>query len=154
MSVRKFEAKKSGLRQSKDGVVISLVIHPSDVSQEILSDPIGQVYMVACAPVDDEPQQPANPSPFDENPFPPDKTLGERALARAAMLIRNDRFQAYSESETFDFEDMKPEERADRFLKERLEIQSKSELLTSDGARSRLDTLADEFLKWERETYG
>ena len=36
-----FEAIKSVLRQSKDGIVISLVIHPSDVPSPLLSDPIG-----------------------------------------------------------------------------------------------------------------
>lgn len=45
-----FEALKYALRQGKDGVILSLVVHPNDLPAEILSAPIGQQWIVALAP--------------------------------------------------------------------------------------------------------
>lgn len=45
-----FEAKKYALRQAKDGVIVSFVVHPNDVVAELLSAPIGEHYVVALAP--------------------------------------------------------------------------------------------------------
>jgi hypothetical protein len=49
----KFEAVKSAYRQTKDGVVISLVIHPNDMSEEVATAPLGQRFAVALVPLTD-----------------------------------------------------------------------------------------------------
>lgn len=43
----KTELKKCGLRQSRDGVVISFVLHPSDITPALVNAPIGTVYLAA-----------------------------------------------------------------------------------------------------------
>lgn len=49
-----FESLKCAMRQSRDGVVISLVIHPSDVTAELMSLPIGARMAVKWATIEDE----------------------------------------------------------------------------------------------------
>ena len=49
-----FEAVKSSLRQTKDGISITLVIHPSDVPRDLLNDSIGQRYMVGMGKLSEE----------------------------------------------------------------------------------------------------
>lgn len=44
------EAVKCALRQSKDGVVVSFVLHPNDDASHLLSMPIGQRVMLAVQP--------------------------------------------------------------------------------------------------------
>lgn len=54
------EAKKYGLRQSRDGVILSFVLHPDDVTNAILLAPVGQRGMLAFVPIgdDEKPEQP------------------------------------------------------------------------------------------------
>lgn len=49
-----FEAKLHGFRRTQDGVVISYVIHPNDLSSEIALAPLGTRYMVAFAEIADD----------------------------------------------------------------------------------------------------
>lgn len=49
-----FEALKVSLRQSKDGINITLAIHPDDVEAELMADPIGSRYHVWVERVDDD----------------------------------------------------------------------------------------------------
>lgn len=41
-----FEAKKIAYRQTKDGVVVSLLCHPNDVPSELATAELGTVYMI------------------------------------------------------------------------------------------------------------
>ena len=77
-----FEAKKYAYRQTKDGMVLSFVLHPDDVPKEMATAPIGQRYMVACAQIDDH-----------ENPIRPRATTdAEKALARANLICRDETY--------------------------------------------------------------
>lgn len=49
-----FEAKLHGFRRTQDGVVVSYVVHPSDVSAELATAPLGTRYMVAVAEMGDD----------------------------------------------------------------------------------------------------
>lgn len=49
-----FEAKKHAYRQTQDGVVISFVVHPNDVSPEIATAALGTRYMVGLAEIGDD----------------------------------------------------------------------------------------------------
>lgn len=50
-----FEAKKHAYRQTQDGVVVSFVIHPNDVPADLATAPLGTVYMIGFAAVDQSP---------------------------------------------------------------------------------------------------
>ena len=43
----KMEVKKVGMRQSKDGVILLFVVHPDDVTAELVTAPIGTQLMIA-----------------------------------------------------------------------------------------------------------
>lgn len=55
-----FEAKKHAYRQTQDGVVISFVVHPNDVSAAIATAPLGTRYMVGFAEIGDD-EKPNSP---------------------------------------------------------------------------------------------
>lgn len=63
MSEGNFEAKKHAYRQTQDGIVISFVLHPSDVSPALAAAALGTRYMVAFAEIaGDETLTPARES--------------------------------------------------------------------------------------------
>lgn len=49
-----FEAKLHGFRRTQDGVVISYVVHPNDLSREMALAPLGTRYMVAFSEIGDD----------------------------------------------------------------------------------------------------
>lgn len=51
-----FEAVKSHMRQSKDGLTLSLVIHPTDSPPAITLAHIGQRFLCVLVPIDDHEQ--------------------------------------------------------------------------------------------------
>ena len=122
-----FEAKKYALRQAKDGVIVSFVLHPDDVVPELLSAPIGEHYVVALAPYEkaaaEAEQQPASPPPSPEKvkerkPF---HTLPRSQ--QAALLIQDERFRRW-----WDGGDDPLPDAVDAAIKARLGIISKRNL--------------------------
>lgn len=81
MSAGKFECLKYSFRQSKDGVVIAILIHPSDVSPELMALPIGARVEIEWTECTDE-------EPASNREMPPDVSGGAReavpVLPRAA----------------------------------------------------------------------
>src|SRR5690242_12318383 len=49
-----FEAKLHAFRRTQDGVVVSYVVHPNDVSTELATAALGTRYMVAVAEIGDD----------------------------------------------------------------------------------------------------
>lgn len=49
-----FEAKKHAYRQTQDGIVVSFVVHPNDISSALAVAPLGTRYMVAFAEIGDD----------------------------------------------------------------------------------------------------
>lgn len=47
----KVEAKKHAYRQTKDGIVISFVLHPNDVDAALAASPLGTVYALGIVEV-------------------------------------------------------------------------------------------------------
>lgn len=60
-----FEGVKAAYRQTKDGVVVSFVVHPNEVPDGLATAPLGSRYIVALVQVGDDEkpiQQPAKES--------------------------------------------------------------------------------------------
>ncbi len=108
MTAFHFEAKKYSLRQAKDGVVVSFLVHPNDVVPELLSASIGEHYVVALAPYTEQgppsstglehgasipavggsnPPADTTPAPKERRPF---RTLPRSQ--QAALLCNDNRF--------------------------------------------------------------
>ncbi len=105
------EARKAFFRQSKDGYVVSFVVHPNEMPDSLATAPLGQRYMLALAMIGDD-EQPASPtdgiSAVKERPVacalssrgsgashykksPP----MEQARVRAALLPKDPAFQSW-----------------------------------------------------------
>lgn len=59
MSAAHFEAKKHAYRQCQDGIVVSFLIHPADISSEIAMAALGTRFMVAFSEIgeDEKPKE-------------------------------------------------------------------------------------------------
>ena len=128
-----FEAKKYAYRQTKDGMVLSFVLHPDDEPKEMATAPIGQRYMVACAQIDDH-----------ENPIRPRATTdAEKALARANLICRDETYIQWVRMNFYQWhvvdETLEDEEYAAEVIRFICGIDSRSELKTNPEARERLN---------------
>jgi hypothetical protein len=56
-----FESRKWAYRQTKEGTVISFLVHPNDISTEMATAPLGTRYMVAFAQIGDDEQPTEQP---------------------------------------------------------------------------------------------
>lgn len=54
----RFEAKKHAFRQTQEGVVISFVLHPNDVTPELAAAPLGTILEIAYREPGEEPETP------------------------------------------------------------------------------------------------
>lgn len=58
-----FEALNYALRKSKDGVIVSFLVQPDDVTRDLLSLPVGARVMVAWSAISDDEKPVASVSP-------------------------------------------------------------------------------------------
>tara|TARA_R110002020_G_scaffold18695_2_gene64969 strand:- start:12758 stop:13216 length:459 start_codon:yes stop_codon:yes gene_type:complete len=129
-----FEAVKSVLRQSKDGIVISLVIHPNDIPGPLLSDPIGSRYMVGMARLGD-----------DEEIIEPEGVReGKRMVTSAGALCRDDDFQMWLVHNGFS--PAPTEEAAATTVKRLLKVKSRAELKENVDAQHRWSIIRQHFI--------
>tara|TARA_R100000353_G_scaffold74420_1_gene56748 strand:+ start:96 stop:503 length:408 start_codon:yes stop_codon:yes gene_type:complete len=133
MSVRDmamtFEAIQSYMRKDVKGINLTLVIHPDDLPEDLFRQPTGSRYQVAMVLMNDQ-EQPVMPTM---------KAEGKKAVAQAGLLCREKSFWAFLGVFT--------EEDAVRELKERINIQSRSELADNKIAREDFRELVNEFNK-------
>ena len=65
----KCEAKLYAFRKSRDGMICSFVLHPSDVPQGLQLAPIGQRYVLAFVAIGDD-EQPTGKDGNNQQPAP------------------------------------------------------------------------------------
>jgi hypothetical protein len=134
-----FESKFYALRKSKDGVIVSFVVHPQDVPNDLLTAPIGEQFMVALAPY----VETAEVVPIAKARKRPE-TEGEKAVMRAVILCGNTDFQFWASrfmgsDRLADIED---------YVRERCGVQSRAELKTNTDALKKFYALDLEFREW------
>lgn len=129
-----FEAVKSVLRQSKDGIVLSLVLHPSDVPTPLLSDPIGSRYMVGMVRMGDN----------EEIIEPESVREGKRMVTSAGALCRDSDFQKWMVDNGFSEE--QTEEAAATNVKRLLKVKSRAELKENEDAQRRWLVIRQHFI--------
>ena len=128
-----FEAIKIALTQSKEGMVLKVAIHPNDVPKDVILDSLGTRYMVAMVKINDagEPEKGQ------------DKTEGDRAVAIAGALCRNERFRGWFFSKGFSVSE-EPNAVAEG-LRSILGVESRRDLATNEDARRVFMDLRGEF---------
>lgn len=125
-----FEAVKASIRQNKDGVLLVLVIHPTDIPEQLFRDWVGSRYMVAMVKLDDE----------DQPVVPAAKTDADRALAIAGALARDPDFAVFVEKSG---SDGSSEEKVLEFIRNWCGIASRKEFSVNAEAVKRMFHLRD-----------
>lgn len=130
-----FEAKKISLKQSKDGTVITLVIHPADTGSvsELWETWTGQRYMVAMVGLTDEERPIATKT----------SEAGSRAVQSAGILCRDPDFQEYIGQQIDTF--IPDDESCARELCGILGVASRTEMKENEEARESFLALRDRF---------
>lgn len=86
------EVKKAAYRQTREGLVISFLCHPSDMPEPLAVAPLGTRYMLAVAEIGDDEEPVERPSRQELYRAAPPM---EQALIRAAALPRDAQFRAW-----------------------------------------------------------
>jgi hypothetical protein len=136
MKTLQFEGVKVALKQDKTGYVLTLSLHPDDIPEELLRDFVGARYQVVMVRIN------GHEEPMDrQNEFE-----GDRAIRIAGLLCRDEKFwnYLYEDNQILDAK----EKEATDWLRDYLNIPSRSELKTNPQARLLLDQLHKEYSAW------
>jgi hypothetical protein len=132
METSQFEAKKVALKQTKDGIVMSLAIHPDELPEELMRDFVGARYMVVMVRLGD-----------DEKPINREEFAGGQMVKLAGMLCRDRKFWDYLYAQGLLFEMSEPA--CIDWMQSYLGVSSRSELKTNLEAQHLLKVLYAEY---------
>lgn len=136
METLNFEGIKIGLKQSKDGFVLTLAVHPDDIPDELMRDFVGSRYQVVMVRLGDDDQPLSR-----EGEFP-----GDHAVKMAGMLCRDPEFWKWLNDREMLME--KNEKACAEWLTSYLGIESRKELKTDTEARNLFNQLKRSFDAW------
>jgi hypothetical protein len=129
----KFEGVKTGLRQSKDGYMLSIAVHPDDIPDDLVKDFVGSRYMVVMVRLDDEDK--------------PVVRAHHPAVSMAGMLCREPEFWGYV-SMKFN-EEINSEGECAEWFKFHFDIGSRAELKTNKEASAAFVKLKEGYEAWK-----
>jgi hypothetical protein len=142
-----FEAKKHAYRQTQDGVVISFVVHPDDMSAALATAPLGSRYMVAFAEIGDDEKPKAIAPPPDAKE--PKRQFSELSLPQQCGIRCQDaQFQrfmvnAYSRAQ-LDY----TAENATELVRFVCGVKSRTELSANHEAANKWRKLESDYQSW------
>lgn len=156
-----FEAIKYALRQSKDGVVVSFVIHPNDVEPELMALPIGARVMVGWEEISDTEKPVASdpttntrdavtalPAPEPPQVHKPKRHFGELLpSAQCAIRCTDHQFWKWIEHQVGGIVHVDEYVAAD-WVRGLCRIKSRSELNANAGARQIWENIEKDFKAW------
>lgn len=137
MDTIQFESVKAGLRQSKDGYMLTLSVHPNDIPDDLVKDFVGSRYMVVMVRLGDD-ETPMN----REHAFP-----GDYAVKMAGILCRDPVFWDWLHENEWLQE--KNETACVEWLVDFLGIESRKELKTNSEARELFNNIRKKFESWQ-----
>jgi len=138
METLNFEGIKIGLKQSKDGFVLTLAVHPDDIPDELMRDFVGSRYQVVMVRLGDDDQPLSR-----EGEFP-----GDHAVKMAGILCRDPEFWRWLNDREMLME--KNEKACTEWLISYLSIESRKELKTDIEARNLFNQLKRSFDAWRK----
>jgi len=133
-----FEGIKTGLKQSKDGYVLTMAVHPDDLPDDLMRDFVGSRYVVVMVRLGDD-EKPMS----REHEFP-----GDHAVKMAGILCRDSEFWDWLEHK--DLVTLKGEKECATWLGFYLGIESRKELKTDGEARELFNRLKASFEAWRK----
>jgi hypothetical protein len=140
MKTIQFEGMKISLKQDKSGYVLNLSIHPDDIPDDLLRDFVGARYQVVMVRLDQ-----------DEKPMDKEEEFaGEKSLRIAGMLCRDPNFWKflYQDDQIF----VQDHENAADWVRNYLNVPSRSDLKTNVEAQKLLDQLYRRYTQWQQKT--
>jgi len=137
-----FEAVKVSLRQTKDGAMLTLAVHPNDFPPDLFKSWVGTRYQCVLVELNDQ----------GEPVVTTDSKEGKEAVARAGMLCRDTNFQHWIFAEVRWMPAVGAiaeisEESTAKGVCNYCNIESRSELKTNQWARERFNLLLTEYNK-------
>ena len=136
METSQFEGKKVALKQTKDGIVMSLAIHPDDLPEELMRDFVGARYMVVMVRLGDE-----------EKPLNREEFAGSQLVKLAGILCRDKDFWDYLYDDGQLFE--KNEAACVDWMTSYLEVNSRADIKTNQEAQRLLKEMNAKFKEWK-----
>ena len=131
-----FEAVKISMRQDRSGYILTLVIHPDEVPDAVMRDFVGSRYQVVMVRLNDD-QLPINRNIFKD----PVKTAG--------ILCKDPMFHKFLLECGHIFDPV--EEEAVNWLRETLQILSRSELKDNKDAATKLFAIHEDYITWKHQ---
>lgn len=130
-----FEAVKVAIKQDRTGYVLTLSIHPDDISEDVLRDFVGARYQVVMVRIDDQEQ--------------PMKRKQDSMVTKSAVLCRSPQFWEWLVSLNELTPDAVNEADAAETVHRMLAIKSRSDLATDAGARTAFGAMMAEYEAWK-----
>jgi len=134
-----FEAVKTSLTQTKDGMVLRLAIHPEDMPRQLMTDWVGSRYQIAMVKLDDN----------DEPELNPETERAKRAVQSAGMLCRNEAFQKFMVDSGY--AERADEQSAADGIRSIIGIKSRKDFMVMPDAVKAFDEMKAEFEAWRRK---
>lgn len=127
------EVVKIGLNQDKNGHILKVAIHPSDLPKDLVLDPLGTRYVMVLARLNDQ----------DEVVQPKDKSEGDKAVDIAGLLCRNKRFIDWMFD--YGYSPERTEDGAKEGIRDFCGVKSRAEFRTNEDSRAKFNTLKSMF---------
>lgn len=139
MKTLQFEAVKVALKQDKTGYVLTLSLHPDDLPVDLMRDYVGARYQVVMVRLG-----------TDEVPMDREAEFEADNLIRTAgILCRDPKFWKYLYADDQIFEE--DETMCTDWLRNYLNVKSRTELKTNNEARVLLKKILREYNEWKQK---
>jgi hypothetical protein len=136
MEASNFEAMKIALKQDKEGMVLTLRVHPDELCDRVLRDFCGARYQVVMVRLDGE-----------DKPMKREQEHSTDWVRMAGILSRDPVFPKWLADIG---ELLEPDqEEAVEWLREHLGVQSRADIPGSEAAKAKLRTVLQEFNQWK-----
>ena len=136
METIQFEGIKTGLKQSKDGYMLSLAVHPDDLPDNLVKDFIGARYMVVMVRLGD-----------DEKPVVQVRK-NDPAVSMAGLVCRDKYFWDYISLREGEL--VTSEAECSEWMKMHFDIDSRADFKTNTEAREKFIKFKEAFEKWKK----
>jgi len=132
MNALQFECRKVALKQDRTGYVLTVVIHPDEIPEELLRDFVGSRYGVAMVRIAD-----------DESAVP-----YQNRVMQAGMLCRTREFQYWLKENKL--LERISEDEAINALYKLCVINSRTELNGNADAQQKFDEMVNDYDRWKK----
>jgi len=136
MTYPNFEAVKIAMKQDKEGMVLTLRIHPDDMPAELIRDFCGSRYQVVMVRLDGE-----------DKPMNREQEHSTDWVRMAGILSRDPAFPLWLEHNGELLE--ANQEEAVEWLRDHLKVKSRAEIPNNPAAVQRLRAVLQEFNQWK-----